>query len=277
MWREGRFVMHKLKGFTLIELLVVIAIIAILAAILFPVFASAKAKAHQTACSSNIKQESMAMLQYSDDWDGSLPMLNCYLMYPSDRKGANGDPTSDERVARKAAGDDAVPGPLMKYIKNWDILCCPADQYHRKKVSTNSTQRNTGFGLQWTYTMNGALTSTFDTSPPDRERADRYAVKLGAMRQPSKTIFLVDEHADKNQETVIINDACFIWFDRVGNRHPGKRHSYKKGSGQYAQDKVSSGLGTISYLDGHTGTLPGLLMWQIDDGHDTCKDVFARH
>ena len=52
------------KGFTLIELLVVIAIIAILAAILFPVFAKAREKARQTTCTSNLKQLSLAMLQY---------------------------------------------------------------------------------------------------------------------------------------------------------------------------------------------------------------------
>ncbi len=56
------------KGFTLIELLVVIAIIAILAAILFPVFARAKAKAQQTSCLSNIKQLTLGLLMYASDW-----------------------------------------------------------------------------------------------------------------------------------------------------------------------------------------------------------------
>lgn len=57
------------KGFTLIELLVVIAIIAILAAILFPVFARARAKAMQTACLNNVKQLALGHIQYSADWD----------------------------------------------------------------------------------------------------------------------------------------------------------------------------------------------------------------
>ena len=61
---------HRTKGFTLIELLVVIAIIAILAAILFPVFASAKRSAHRTQCASNLKQISVSCMLYIDDNDG---------------------------------------------------------------------------------------------------------------------------------------------------------------------------------------------------------------
>ena len=64
----------KFKGFTLIELLVVIAIIAILAAILFPVFAKVREKARQTACLSNEKQIGLGFMQYVQDYDETLPM-----------------------------------------------------------------------------------------------------------------------------------------------------------------------------------------------------------
>jgi prepilin-type N-terminal cleavage/methylation domain-containing protein/prepilin-type processing-associated H-X9-DG protein len=63
------------EGFTLIELLVVIAIIAILAAILFPVFAKAREKAKQSTCTSNLKQVGMAFNMYAQDWDGIVPKL----------------------------------------------------------------------------------------------------------------------------------------------------------------------------------------------------------
>jgi prepilin-type N-terminal cleavage/methylation domain-containing protein/prepilin-type processing-associated H-X9-DG protein len=61
------------RGFTLIELLVVIAIIAILAAILFPVFAKAREKARQTSCLSNIRQITVGVMSYTQDWDENLP------------------------------------------------------------------------------------------------------------------------------------------------------------------------------------------------------------
>lgn len=64
----------KRRGFTLIELLVVIAIIAILAAILFPVFAKAREKARQSSCLSNVKQLSLAVFQYMQDYDEVLPV-----------------------------------------------------------------------------------------------------------------------------------------------------------------------------------------------------------
>src|SRR5438105_732485 len=73
---------HKGRnGFTLIELLVVIAIIAILAAILFPVFARARDNARRSACQSNLKQIGLGVLQYVQDYDERLPLQgddSCY-------------------------------------------------------------------------------------------------------------------------------------------------------------------------------------------------------
>ena len=84
------------KGFTLIELLVVIAIIAILAAILFPVFAKAREKARQTSCLSNLKQIGLGLLMYIQDYDEMTPTGGTYtvLTHP--------------------------------YTKNWQIFDCPS-------------------------------------------------------------------------------------------------------------------------------------------------------
>ncbi len=73
----------KRNGFTLIELLVVIAIIAILAAILFPVFAQAREKARQTSCSSNLKQLGTAILMYAQDHDEMLPVPGGMTDFPA--------------------------------------------------------------------------------------------------------------------------------------------------------------------------------------------------
>src|SRR3981189_2979626 len=88
-------------GFTLIELLVVIAIIAILAAILFPVFAQARAKARQTSCLSNTKQVGTAVQTYTQDYDELLPG------YRFNQTGSNINPyASDTRVG--AVSKDAI-------------------------------------------------------------------------------------------------------------------------------------------------------------------------
>ncbi len=73
MKSQGKRRTRFAQGFTLIELLVVIAIIAILAAILFPVFAKAREKARQITCASNLKQISLGILQYYQDSDEQFP------------------------------------------------------------------------------------------------------------------------------------------------------------------------------------------------------------
>src|SRR5437879_3696329 len=108
--------MHRARqaAFTLIELLVVIAIIAILAAILFPVFAQARAKARQAACLSNMKQLGTGLMMYAQDYDETLP-LNDYI--------GNGlAPLPGWRDPR--AGDSWCTG-IYPYVKNLQIFICP--------------------------------------------------------------------------------------------------------------------------------------------------------
>ncbi|MBR4748961.1 MAG: prepilin-type N-terminal cleavage/methylation domain-containing protein [Abditibacteriota bacterium] len=120
------------KGFTLIELLVVIAIIAILAAILFPVFAQAREKARQTQCLSNFKQIGTATAMYCSDWDEFMPSFYAGL-YPYFSS------TMPARVGSGAGNADyvasmhgytlhylIVQNAMMPYMKNINLFFCPS-------------------------------------------------------------------------------------------------------------------------------------------------------
>src|SRR5438874_2133399 len=105
---ESRSRSHGRPGFTLIELLVVIAIIAILAAILFPVFAQAREKARQASCLSGLKQLGTAVLMYAQDYDERLPN--------------NNEGKKDTNLWSDLAGS----GIMDPYVKNKQIWWCPS-------------------------------------------------------------------------------------------------------------------------------------------------------
>jgi len=101
---------NRVKGFTLIELLVVIAIIAILAAILFPVFARARENARRSSCQQNIRQIGLAIKQYLSDYDESFPQVSVL---------ANGSDTSLTPWGWAEA--------VQPYVKNTQLFQCPSD------------------------------------------------------------------------------------------------------------------------------------------------------
>jgi len=124
------------RGFTLIELLVVIAIIAILAAILFPVFAQAREKARQTQCTSNAKQMATAIQMYKQDFDETYPQA---YYYANDNSGSG--------------GYVQWSGLIQPYTKNFGMFVCPSDPL-KGHVPTNP------FDVQvprLSYTANGAV------------------------------------------------------------------------------------------------------------------------
>ena len=127
------------KGFTLIELLVVIAIIAILAAILFPVFAKAREKARQTSCLSNLKQIGMAALMYASDNDEKFnPCQVC-------NSGLTGC-----FVGAEFCGSGYTP--LAAYTKNTRVWECP---------STNDCRR---FSYGWNRSIDGTGPASLSTA-----------------------------------------------------------------------------------------------------------------
>ena len=126
--------MKKLRGFTLIELLVVIAIIAVLAAILTPVFNRVAASGRATACISNLRQLSVGLSAYLTENDNTMPTL---------------------KTAREKLSDDVpvIDNTLDKYVGNKAVFACPADA----KFAAQS-----GTSYVWNTALNGQAVASLN-------------------------------------------------------------------------------------------------------------------
>lgn len=150
------------SGFTLIELLVVIAIIAILAAILFPVFAQAREKARQITCTSNMKQFGTAFLMYAQDYDEqTVPWHN--------------DDAPNDPDGFRPAFDRLV----QPYVKNAGIFGCPSD----KTPGTGQFPRGGPVAYRG-YSMPGSMGGGWCPRTPAR--------RLAAVPRPSQTIYMTE-------------------------------------------------------------------------------------
>ena len=166
----------KFSAFTLIELLVVIAIIAILAAILFPVFAQAREKARQTSCLSNTKQLGLAIYQYVQDYDETLP--NGTYLYGS-------------------VGGWA--GQIYPYVKSAGVFRCPSDIFDPR-----SKENNSSYGMNSDLSIGGNGQGTGTTYPlggggPITGQLSQ-AVNLPEMKAPAKTVLLFEVEGNINMD-----------------------------------------------------------------------------
>jgi|SRR5579872_672540 len=201
------------KGFTLIELLVVIAIIAILAAILFPVFAQAREKARQTSCVSNEKQMGLAILQYTQDYDEHYP-----IGMISNGPLGWGEPTY------------YWPGEVQPYIKNFQCFACPTDPdggrlAHPVKAASWMGSW-AGYGISYSANSSYDLTNWYPGfgaagavgAGGQTSWLRDAANTLPAIQRPSDTI-MIGEFFHNDLETSLSNDIsqnCCMWGKWTG-------------------------------------------------------------
>src|SRR5206468_4341855 len=118
------------RGFTLIELLVVIAIIAILAAILFPVFAQARERARMSVCLSNTRQIGTGLMMYVQDYDETFPYIRFH---------GNG--------AKQGTFTYIWKNAIRPYVKSLDVFACPSNPYSRTVPGMSGTDPITTVGM----------------------------------------------------------------------------------------------------------------------------------
>jgi prepilin-type N-terminal cleavage/methylation domain-containing protein/prepilin-type processing-associated H-X9-DG protein len=150
-------------GFTLVELLVVIAVIALLAAILFPVFARARENARRSSCQSNLRQIGLGILQYAQDYDELVP-------------------------ARQHASGSVSPrswrGMLQPYIKSADVFRCP---------SNRANAANAADGIRRSYNCNGlSSTANLCGTAPMPEIPTGTPVHLARIQNTAQLILVVE-------------------------------------------------------------------------------------
>jgi len=163
---------HKRRGFTLIELLVVVAVIALLAAILFPVFAQVREKARQTSCASNLKQLAAALAMYAQDYDQTMPAA---VSAPPINGGNGTDVPYDRQLAPYGTSDGVYACPNDGAPRAADFLW---DGRYQRLLTKRSY----------------AITSTLQTQEglTRGEKLDRNAgvvqAPLAELEQPAATI-----------------------------------------------------------------------------------------
>lgn len=230
------------KGFTLIELLVVIAIIAILAAILFPVFAQAREKARQASCLSNAKQLGLSVLMYTQDNDETYPFAcpNDWWYY-------------------------TWPELTQPYMKNVGVLKCPSD-FHRIQTTDSG---GGAIDLSWggpkiSYASNGLIkwvnnaNRMIGVMGMAQDWISDNVATLAKVGRPADTIMLAEKHDEDNimhwgPRAQYYSNGVWNWWWGCGSIPEGKRVA-----AAYPNDKPGcvptqhGGMCNFTFCDGHS-------------------------
>ena len=223
------------KGFTLIELLVVIAIIAILAAILFPVFAQAREKARASSCLSNTKQFGTALLLYMDDYDETYPRKTS--------QDPNDAPTDASYPAKKFAGhwvDWWFGGGqtatwmdyIFPYVKNTNMYICPS-----------ASKKAPGYGynvcMQGLYNNSGDVNTWVPASQ-------------SMIKNTAETVCFGDSCQVNNNYGVTTFQPSFLWTEQQLKDHAseGAENYYKTNAGYKSGLRHNEGA-NFTMADGH--------------------------
>jgi len=235
------------KGFTLIELLVVIAIIALLAAILFSIFVSAKERGRQAYCCNNLKQLSMAFAQYCSDYEGVMPSGCANLSNP------HVEWTGSEYCRQPDV--DVTKGQIWDYVRNRKVYVCPSDE-GIKAVGVIGQPTNFPFS----YSLNEEISSIYGATGIDRHKA-RLKIEPETSGRAAKVLLLIHENRQNPKITTSgINDGYFMWKTDY-NDLPSKIHF--------------DGT-TCSYVDGHVKWISyNQLLIESDSQHRNLPGVKA--